>query len=546
MEFIENLINPIVRKIETELNFLTNGNLTWRFYKKDFEYIGEIRSYVPYEYQLFLDDLIRQHTHIGLCVSEHDATLKEAREKANEISKMLASDEEFVYQVENELKNWEKTKNEKIISAVTPKQLPELIAQYLINEIVNLIQGNDTYWEFWRDQRRQFLGFLNNLTAFNDLSKIKQRLSNIDEKLISLLNDLRFSLVKLSLTTTSSVAELKAEKSLLELWANADTGTFAVVFTDVIGSTSLTNKLGNHRWNDVRELHFKRARTAIGTYRGLEIKTLGDGFLCLFRTASDGLRFCLDLHQDTGSPFIEMRASMHVGSVIIQNADVVGNAVNYAQRVGSHASGAEIWLSDRAKKDIDEEGFDWPMIVAWQDHPEIELKGLDGKDLLWRVYTSWPEDKAPNFPSEMLSFVKARLPGYKLPEAKDIQGEWKNYANPTTLYPFYCSGDFFGDGTLSHAFFVLNEKASKYQVVIMHSPAEGALTVYSSEGTPYNLFISKVGPGEYESLESRQKQADKKLILRHDAINMGQFEVSDWIYAWNAEMKVFEETWMSD
>jgi len=59
--------------------------------------------------------------------------------------------------------------------------------------------------------------------------------------------------------------------------------------------------------------------------------------------------------------------------------------VNYAARVESHAKEAEIWLSERAKTDVDEEKARAHDKLLWLSHPNCQLKGFPGMHVLWSV-----------------------------------------------------------------------------------------------------------------------------------------------------------------
>ena len=47
--------------------------------------------------------------------------------------------------------------------------------------------------------------------------------------------------------------------------------------------------------------------------------------------------------------------------------------------------GAEIWLSDRAKEDIDRLGAGQHKRLRWQRHDGVAMKGFQGAFTLWSV-----------------------------------------------------------------------------------------------------------------------------------------------------------------
>jgi class 3 adenylate cyclase len=61
-----------------------------------------------------------------------------------------------------------------------------------------------------------------------------------------------------------------------------------VLFTDIVDSTAQAAALGDAGWREVRERHDQVVRAQLGRFRGLEIKTIGDGFLGDVRRSGPG------------------------------------------------------------------------------------------------------------------------------------------------------------------------------------------------------------------------------------------------------------------
>ena len=140
----------------------------------------------------------------------------------------------------------------------------------------------------------------------------------------------------------------------LQEWAGTSR-IFALVFTDIVDSTTIANGLGDERWIELLMKHFAQARSFMEKYDHHEIKIIGDSFMVVFRTAVDALDFVLSLHSDTGDDRIRIRAGIHVGSARIINDDIFGNMVNYTKRVESTDNPAGIRLSDAARSQIADE-----------------------------------------------------------------------------------------------------------------------------------------------------------------------------------------------
>jgi class 3 adenylate cyclase/GTPase SAR1 family protein len=168
-------------------------------------------------------------------------------------------------------------------------------------------------------------------------------------------------------------------------WAGGDRVTLGIVFTDVVGSTALGEDLRDSGMNDVRRAHFEQSRKLIGRFHGREIKTIGDSFMVAFKCADAALDYACALQKNTGHPSVQIRAGIHIGPMHVEEGDVFGGTVNFAARVVGAIAGAEIWLSDRAKEDIDRLGAAQHAKLKWERHGDVPMKGFNGKFTLWSL-----------------------------------------------------------------------------------------------------------------------------------------------------------------
>jgi formylglycine-generating enzyme required for sulfatase activity/class 3 adenylate cyclase len=184
-------------------------------------------------------------------------------------------------------------------------------------------------------------------------------------------------------------------------WAGGSRATLAIVFTDVVNSTALGERLGDEKMNAIWSTHFSQSHKLITEFRGRPIKSLGDGDMAVFRTVEDALDFVLALKADPGLWAIPLRACIHVGPVEVLENDIRGREVNFAARVGSANKGAQVWISNAARQHIISLRADRHKGLRWQDHVGIQLKGFDGeyqlcsliedeKDELWKSPSNDP------------------------------------------------------------------------------------------------------------------------------------------------------------
>jgi len=168
-------------------------------------------------------------------------------------------------------------------------------------------------------------------------------------------------------------------------WAGDERVTLAIVFTDIVGSTALGEKIKDAAMNDVRRAHFEQSRRLISQFRGREIKTIGDSFMAAFKSVDAALDYSRELQRNTGHTQVQIRAGIHIGPMQVEEGDVFGGTVNYAARVVGAINGPEIWLSDQAKDNIDQSGAKKHKQLKWKSHENVIMKGFQGVFTLWSI-----------------------------------------------------------------------------------------------------------------------------------------------------------------
>ncbi len=107
--------------------------------------------------------------------------------------------------------------------------------------------------------------------------------------------------------------------------------------------------------------------------------------MAAFKCAGSALDYARALQGNTGHPQVQIRAGIHIGPMHVEEGDVFGGTVNFAARVVGAINGAEIWLSDRAKEDIDRLGAGQHKHLKWERHEGVAMKGFPGKFTLWSL-----------------------------------------------------------------------------------------------------------------------------------------------------------------
>ena len=141
-------------------------------------------------------------------------------------------------------------------------------------------------------------------------------------------------------------------------------GTGAIVFTDIVGFTELTDAHGDDVALALVERQEKVVRDALPTDARL-VKELGDGLLLWFDDPCAAVRTCVDLqrqfeHESDADVPMWVRMGMHWGSPRRRGDDIVGRDVNLAARIADLAGPGELLCSEVTAEVVgDVEGIDY-------------------------------------------------------------------------------------------------------------------------------------------------------------------------------------------
>ncbi len=93
-------------------------------------------------------------------------------------------------------------------------------------------------------------------------------------------------------------------------------GTVTVLFTDIEGSTQITEALGDAEWIHVLRAHNAIVRDQVAAHGGIEVKSQGDGFMLAFATAEDALSCAIEIQRALVQPLsdghrLRVRIGLH-------------------------------------------------------------------------------------------------------------------------------------------------------------------------------------------------------------------------------------------
>jgi adenylate cyclase len=164
-------------------------------------------------------------------------------------------------------------------------------------------------------------------------------------------------------------------------------GFVTILFTDVEGSTALTERLGDAKARVVLRNHERIVREALRAHGGAEVKAMGDGFMASFSSATRGLEcaiamqraFAANNEENPDTP-IRVRMGLNAGEPVAEDEDLFGTAVQVAARVCAHAQPCQILASNVVQELAAGKGF------AFSDQGEAALKGLDKPVRLYELH----------------------------------------------------------------------------------------------------------------------------------------------------------------
>jgi class 3 adenylate cyclase len=135
----------------------------------------------------------------------------------------------------------------------------------------------------------------------------------------------------------------------------ASTGTAVILFTDIVASTALTERMGDAAFRGASRALDEQLRAAIRDAGGTPIagKVLGDGVMATFPSAAQAIDAALRCQALIGSSNlqhptsnIQLHLGIHAGDVIREPDNVYGGAVNIASRICALSVPGEILVSD--------------------------------------------------------------------------------------------------------------------------------------------------------------------------------------------------------
>lgn len=164
----------------------------------------------------------------------------------------------------------------------------------------------------------------------------------------------------------------------------------SILFTDIKGSTSLYERVGDATAYRLIREHFDILFEIVHKYNGIIIKTIGDAVMASFKNPKDSALAAIEIRKsfkefDTkldSEKEILIKIGIHMGSTIMvtlnKRIDYFGQTINVAARIQGEAKNNEILISEKVFTDSDIKTLlkDRSIIVKKK---RVKLKGLSSK-----------------------------------------------------------------------------------------------------------------------------------------------------------------------
>jgi len=128
-------------------------------------------------------------------------------------------------------------------------------------------------------------------------------------------------------------------------------GFRAIMFTDLVGSTAMTQAIGDDASMALLRTHDRVVDGAVAEHGGLKVKHTGDGIMASFVSSHAAVQAAMavqrglaDLRELSGTE-VPVRIGISAGEPVTDDDDLFGAAVQLAARLSGQGEAGDIWVS---------------------------------------------------------------------------------------------------------------------------------------------------------------------------------------------------------
>ncbi len=159
-----------------------------------------------------------------------------------------------------------------------------------------------------------------------------------------------------------------------------------ILFSDMVGSTVLNQKLGDRGTMRILRMHDSIIRDCLSNHDGREVKHTGDGILASFVETSKAvscarsMQRAFETHNASDAEnAIQIRIGMSAGEPVSENRDIFGAVVQMASRVCDRAGAGQILVSNVVRELCIGKEFEFDSVG------DVDLKGFPEPVRLFEV-----------------------------------------------------------------------------------------------------------------------------------------------------------------
>jgi len=135
-----------------------------------------------------------------------------------------------------------------------------------------------------------------------------------------------------------------------------DSAVRTFLFTDIVGSTSMTEEYGDIVAMTILRKHNEIVRDSLQKNNGREVKHTGDGIMAIFDSTSKAVRTGLEIQKaiaeyrvSNPSVHLYLKIGINAGEPVTEGDDFFGAAVQLTKRICDQAKPDEVLVSDVVK-----------------------------------------------------------------------------------------------------------------------------------------------------------------------------------------------------
>jgi len=173
-----------------------------------------------------------------------------------------------------------------------------------------------------------------------------------------------------------------------------------IMFTDLAGSTSILQSVGQAAFMVLLTEHDLIIRRALVASRGREVKHTGDGIMASFDDVASALKCSMaiqaafEARAAEGQPIeLRVRIGIAAGEPVDHNDDLFGSTVTLASRICGAAEAGRILTSDVVRDLGSERGF------TFDGGRDVVLKGFSGPTRVFELASKASDGEAAALPA---------------------------------------------------------------------------------------------------------------------------------------------------